>query len=136
MRPSSGMSCRRVYGGLCPGQHFSSSGIPGGAGSHPAEPLGLGQMAAVKLRLAQSHRPGFGNPAMHGPRRLHAHKHLGEWMVQPCPYLGCGSLNLGFRFLPPAPAPPPPSYLAGAVGHQYRAEEAKRQETRLSPALS
>lgn len=99
------MSCRRVSGGLCPGQHFSGSGMPGGAGSHPAEPLGLGQMAAGKLRLAQSHRPGFGNPAMHGPRKLHAHEHLGEWMVQPCPYLGCGSLNLGFRFRPPPPAP-------------------------------
>ena len=59
---------------------------------------GLARWQPAKLRLAQSHRPSLGNPAMHGPQRLHAHEHLGGWMVQPCPYLGCGSLNLGFRF--------------------------------------
>ena len=136
MRPSSGMSCRRVPGGLCPGQHFSSSGMPGGAGSHPAEPLGLGQMAAVKLRLAQSHRPGFGNPAMHGPWRLHAHKHLGEWMVQPCPYPGCGSLNLGFRVLPPAPARPPISCRGCGASIQSRGGQEAGDRAQFSPVLT
>lgn len=49
MRPSSSeMSCRCVASGPSPGQHFYGSGMPRGAGPHPAEPQGPGQMAAGK----------------------------------------------------------------------------------------
>lgn len=47
-RSSSGMSCGSVANGPSPGQHFYGSGMPGGAGPHPTEPLGPGRMAVGK----------------------------------------------------------------------------------------
>ena len=54
-----------------PGQHFYGSGMPGGAGPHPAEPLGPGQMAAGKAEAGsepQAWLSQFGNQATSGSR--------------------------------------------------------------------
>lgn len=51
MRPSSsGMNYCCVAIRLSPSQHFCGSGVLGGAGPRPAEPLGPGQVAASKAK--------------------------------------------------------------------------------------
>lgn len=55
------MSCGSVASGPSLGQHFYGSGMPGGAGPHPAEPLGPGRMAAGKAEAGSEPQPGFGN---------------------------------------------------------------------------
>lgn len=65
---SSGMSCGSVASGPSLGQHFYGSGMPGGAGSHPAEPLGPGRMAAGKAEAGSEPQPGLGNQSRGGPQ--------------------------------------------------------------------
>lgn len=42
--------------------------MPGGAGPHPAEPLGPGRMAAGKAEAGSEPQPGLGNQSRSGPQ--------------------------------------------------------------------
>lgn len=64
---SSGMNYCCVAIRLSPGQHFSGSGILGGAGPHPAEPLGPGQMAASKAEPGSEPQAWLWNPGSEWP---------------------------------------------------------------------
>ena len=97
MRPSSGTSGCCVCSGLRPGQHFFGSGMTGGAGSHPAEPLGLGQVAASKAEVGSEPQAWLWKSGNEWPTEAAYHRHRRAGVAWPSPQLSCGSLNLGLR---------------------------------------
>lgn len=86
-----------VCRGLSPGQHFFGSGLTGGAGCHPAEPLGLGQMAASKAEAGSEPQASLWKSGNEWPMEAAYHRHLRSGVARPGPQLSCGSLNLSLR---------------------------------------